>query len=59
MDDLVADDEELDGGSRAIKLSIRALQMDMRLVEKQKDLKQPRVSLLTRACSGIAATEEK
>ena len=47
-DDIIDDDEEFGGASRAVKLSIRALNFNMGLDAKNKAL-NTRVSLLQRA----------
>lgn len=53
MDDFIEEDEEFGGANRAVKLSIRALNFNMMLSEKN-DNSFRRVSLLSRA-SGLMA----
>jgi hypothetical protein len=58
IDDYIDDQEEFGGASRAVKLSIRALNFNMMISNKQVE-KDPgtlrRVSLLSRASSNIVS----
>ena len=57
-DDFIDDDEEFGGASRAVKLSIRALNFNMMISDKKVE-KDPgtlrRISLLSRASSNIVS----
>lgn len=62
-DDFIADDEEFGGASRAVKLSIRALNFNMMLSNKEAE-KNPRTtnqraSLLSKASNMVSSSAKR